>query len=269
MFNDMMTYVVDRADDLIHNENKTVCDFGNQTQNNRRILQILKSGKRPYLKDKYESTKQFYEALGYKKYVAIDVNTKLDAIALDLNKDLKTHYNWTEQFDLVTNNGTSEHVFNQYAVFKNMHDLTKVGGYMIHVLPYYKWSDHGFYNYQPQLFACLAAENEYVVEFFCISDDLCTQMKIVPLTMQQTGLDELPKKFNLDEWKRSPGGGDPMIGVISRKVYDNEFKVPMQFGYSRGNIEVSEIANSYKTGDPEVAKKIYRAGIYSEPEDRV
>ena len=78
---------------------------------------------------------EYFEDLGFREYLAIDINTELRSIAMDLNFILKDKYNYTEQFDLVTNNGTGEHIFDQRTVFENMHNLCRVGGVMLCVLP--------------------------------------------------------------------------------------------------------------------------------------
>jgi hypothetical protein len=67
-------------------------------------------------------------------------------------------------FDLVTDNGTLEHLFSQASAFQWMHDLCKTGGLMLHVLPWHGWINHGFYNYHPVVFRDLAVANSYVVE---------------------------------------------------------------------------------------------------------
>ena len=159
-FTNLITTAIDSVvDDILTKPNPTVCELGNQRlKNNKsrsRLYQRLGIHTTP------TSTKEFFINLGFTKYLAIDVNTDMDAVAMDLNTDISKQYNWTEQFDLVTNNGTGEHVFNQYTVYKNTHDLTKVGGYMIHVLPFYRWVDHGFFNTQPNLYPCLALQNNY------------------------------------------------------------------------------------------------------------
>ena len=69
-----------------------------------------------------EHTWEFYEHLGYQDYLALDVNAKMRAAIVDLNYDLRNQ-GVKQQFDLVTNNGTGEHVFNQAMVFENMHNL--------------------------------------------------------------------------------------------------------------------------------------------------
>lgn len=39
------------------------------------------------------------------------------------------------QFDVITNYGTIEHINDQYHAFKNVHDMCKSGGIMIHNFP--------------------------------------------------------------------------------------------------------------------------------------
>ena len=80
---------------------------------------------------------------------------------MDLNRDLRSEYGYDETFDLVTNLGTGEHVFDQRRVFENVHNLTKPGGVMLYMLPFVNWLNHGFYNFHPVLFADLAAANGY------------------------------------------------------------------------------------------------------------
>ena len=111
--------------------------------------------------EKYPLTDVFYRALGFRAYNAIDVNQKYGSLMMDLNYDLRERYNFSETFDLVTNSGTGEHIFNQFAVFKNIHQLTAIDGIMLHIMPFINWVNHGFYNFHPILYADLAAANQY------------------------------------------------------------------------------------------------------------
>jgi hypothetical protein len=93
---------------------------------------VLEIGNQRYTADhQFTSTKEFYLATGFSRYLALDVNTQRDSIVADLNEPV----NLGEQFDLVTNNGTSEHIFNQYSVFRNVHELCAINGIMLHSLP--------------------------------------------------------------------------------------------------------------------------------------
>lgn len=72
----------------------------------------------------------------------------------------------TSDFTVVTNFGTSEHVFNQAAVMGFIHELTADSGVMLHVLPSAGGRDHGFFNYHPGFFYDLAAANNYEILSF-------------------------------------------------------------------------------------------------------
>ncbi len=105
----------------------------------------------------------YYRALGFEEYTSIDVNDKFGSLAMDLNENLKTHYGFEKEYDLVTNNGTGEHIFDQAMVFRNIHQLAKQGGLMLHVMPFLHWENHGFYNYNPILYLDVAEANHYEV----------------------------------------------------------------------------------------------------------
>lgn len=65
------------------------------------------------------------------------------------------------QFDVVANNGTTEHVFNQASCFKLIHGATRVGGAMIHLLPAAGYLYHCLYKYDPKFFLLLRQANDY------------------------------------------------------------------------------------------------------------
>ena len=168
-------------------ESPTVVELGNQTFDPTisgrladpadlmlpRVLSYLGASGRPFDRAAIERlmgapweqvkpcTADYFKALGFASYDAIDVNTKYGSLVMDLNADLSERYGFNQTFDLVTNNGTGEHIFNQYAVFRNMHQLTKVGGIQLFVLPFHNWLNHGFFNFNPILFGDLAAANGY------------------------------------------------------------------------------------------------------------
>jgi hypothetical protein len=112
------------------------------------------------------SAKEWMEHQGF-EYVSIDFDGKFGALKLDLNE--ATLFDVVDlgidpRFDIVTNHGTTEHIFNQAAVFKLMHDLTKTGGVMIHAVPTPKFGpSHGFYFYDETIFDDLAHANNYEI----------------------------------------------------------------------------------------------------------
>lgn len=106
--------------------------------------------------------REFYEACGLDHYKSIDADGGGDFI-FDLNKNILESYQYTKTFDVVTNHGTSEHCFDQFNVFNNIHNLCSVNGLMIHNLPFQGYLNHGFYNYQPNFFKDLAITNNYSI----------------------------------------------------------------------------------------------------------
>ena len=107
------------------------------------------------------STPSFFKQLGFESYLAIDMNEKAGAIALDLNKSILDDYNYNSRHALVVDNGTGEHVFNQHMIFKNQHDLCEKGGFILNCKPFFPWINHGFYSLQPVIFRDLAYANDY------------------------------------------------------------------------------------------------------------
>jgi hypothetical protein len=101
-------------------DGNSVCDLGSQD---------LQPGK-----DKLQWTNAAVLVKELKlRYVCIDLNGKYGALQLDLNTC--TAQDVGRRFNVVTNFGTSEHVFNQANVFKLMHDLCLTGGLMLHCSP--------------------------------------------------------------------------------------------------------------------------------------
>jgi hypothetical protein len=107
--------------------------------------------------------RQFWEWLGL-KYFAVDIDGN-ESIQIDLNFDAVPAAH-CGRFDLVTNYGTTEHVANQLNAFKVIHDLTRVGGVMIHHVPLQGMISHGLVNYNPKFFWTLARSNRYEWMYF-------------------------------------------------------------------------------------------------------
>jgi hypothetical protein len=93
----------------------------------------------------FRPAKDMYLFLGV-DHTSIDINGLDGSVKLDLDKPVPSKF--VDRFDIVTNYGTSEHVDNQQQVFRNVDSMCKVGGAMIHVLPFIgNWPDHCRYHY--------------------------------------------------------------------------------------------------------------------------
>lgn len=113
--------------------NLRICELGNQCMtefdNTHRFL----------------IAKTVYSALGA-EHVSLDLNGRDGALKIDLDCPVPPFL--VNHFDIVTNYGTAEHVNNQFQVFKNMHDMTRLGGIILHALPLVgNWPNHCRYYY--------------------------------------------------------------------------------------------------------------------------
>jgi hypothetical protein len=143
---------------------KTVCELGAQVPVPEELTLLFASFGKASLKGNY-SAKEFYEYLGATQYASIDFNGENESLVFDLNRNLRTAYGYNESFSLVTNFGTSSVVFNQFEVFRNIHQLCDKGGYMLHTLPAQGWGRRWFFKYDANFVDDLAAANDYQVLF--------------------------------------------------------------------------------------------------------
>lgn len=223
-----------------NNQHPSVIELGNQrlkipVKNLNKILDQFKISI-----NNITSTKEFYLKLGFSKYIAIDVNTEKDAVAFDLNLNLIKNYGYKEQFDLVTNNGTGEHIFNQMSVFENIHNLCKVSGFIINILPFTGYIDHGFYNFQPNLFLELARMNNYELKELWIGDSSGKIEKINNSYKTYYKNNNFLEKFNLNNWNQHL-----LIISIMKKMNDDDFKLPFQQIYIN-DIQEASIKERYE-----------------------
>jgi hypothetical protein len=192
---------------------------------------------------------------------------------MDLNRDIATHYGFTETFDLVTNNGTGEHVFNQGAVFGNAHALCRVGGLMLHVLPFVNYLNHGFFSFNPILFHDLAAVNRYDIVRLSIASN--HGIEIGGTDSPALSRAELQERCAVDgsakgslshllhlgksgKRTRRPlsmalrrvmkDGPNVSVVAVLRRQTDASFQFPIQGMYGGANITDSQLRETYTNG---------------------
>ncbi len=159
--------------------------------------------------------KFLFERLGI-EYFCIDVDSSDVALRLDLNFDACPD-NHRGQYQFVTNHGTTEHLLNQYNSFRVMHDLAATGALMLHALPFLSYVDHGYFNYQPNLFIDIARANDYELLGIWVNVD--------------------PNLASLIPWEKGlhlhlrTDNSDILLVVLMRKRHDIEFCVPLQAQY--------------------------------------
>ena len=144
--------------DLLKENNKYMLELGDQLLNGNEIFNGLEKG---------TPAKQFYTMSGY-NHTSVDWNGKNGSIKVDLTKPYPKFIN---SFDIITNHGTTEHVHNQYSLFKNLHEWAKVGCIFVHCVPLdseehrqyinYEWPPHGDFEYSSKFWDELCREVGY------------------------------------------------------------------------------------------------------------
>ena len=108
-----------------------------------------------------------FTAMGAAQVEALDASTYEGATRVhDLNEPIPV--GWHEQFDLVFDGGTLEHVFNVATALKNCMQMVKPHGRFVSITLPNNWCGHGFYQFSPELFfRALSPENGFsVVEIY-------------------------------------------------------------------------------------------------------
>ena len=129
----------------------SVCELGDQWMSGHKTPQLAQD---------------WYKALGCERYVSVDGNGKATVTA-DLNRPLESQgmglAAFAGSFDLVTDFGTSEHIFDQAQVWRTMHWLTNVGGYLMFDRPTEGYPGHCYYRVDLCLLQDVARANRYDV----------------------------------------------------------------------------------------------------------
>lgn len=97
---------------------------------------------------------EFYAKQGA-KVISIDINGKDGALKHDLTKEIPGSL--LAKHDVVINAGTTEHIDDQYAVFRNINDLCDENALIFHMVPAVgHWIRHGLFGYSLSFFINLA-----------------------------------------------------------------------------------------------------------------
>ncbi len=93
----------------------------------------------------------FFRALGAAQIDSVDASSFEGATLVhDLNLPIPVE--WHQQFDVVFDGGTLEHIFDVRTALRNVMQALKAGGHFVGVSPLNSWCGHGFYQFSPELF---------------------------------------------------------------------------------------------------------------------
>ena len=271
-FNPIAAMNVLECRNIITNENPEAMDLGSQTSSisSTFISNLIDQNSKSKdlqknlvnLKNKKQfSTKDYFKSIGFRDYKSIDINGAYNSLQFDLNKNILETYSYKEKYDLVINNGTGEHVFNQYALFQNFHNLTKLNGIMLNILPFIDWINHGFYNFNPIFFADLAASNNYEIIKISLANRNGSELRLndenLSILFEQIKPNRNDSKFEkMIDIAKTKLGRNILLVVITRKLSDNIFKIPLQGKYLSDVSNFKTDYNSQESGSAMAANQI-------------
>ncbi|MEO8627119.1 MAG: hypothetical protein ABI612_03335 [Betaproteobacteria bacterium] len=133
--------------------------------------------------------KQFYSIFGMADYASLDVDDDRATYKVDLNHPSSG----LPEFDVVTNFGTTEHVFNIGEAFRTLHNLTRPGGISLHAIPSFAFINHGFYNIHPNALVEMARANDYeILDFSYVDNTFCRNELLGKRGIDSLDFDALP-----------------------------------------------------------------------------
>src|ERR1700736_3448611 len=157
--------------------------------------------------------RELFDVIGW-EYVSIDM-VDFATIKSDLNS-FQIDQTFFGYFDFVANFGTTEHIFNQVNCFWNIHHATKVGGFILHMLPSSGFYYHCLFSYNPKLFLLMANANSYKV----VHAGMYPQGSI-------SGLDDRHKSWA--EYAAHPNATSP--DVIAEFIFQRREATDFRFPY--------------------------------------
>jgi|TARA_B110001450_G_C17572241_1_gene461264 hypothetical protein len=168
--------------------------------------------------------KYFYNSLNINDCNNMDINGDHGALVHDLNKPFEDK-NQFNKYDIVTDFGNNEHVFNIGECYRTMHNLTKAGGYMI--IHQVVLNGNGYFNFDEGFFEGIAAANGYKTIYssyvvrFPDKENISTHDFHIPRNKDLVNILDLSKLESLS-----------IYGVL-QKVKNEDFKIPYQDGLMR------------------------------------
>ena len=138
---------------------------------------------------RHDCQREYYALFGLSEYSSADLHDERADYRFDLNVPATD----LPRFDVVTDFGTAEHVFDIAQVLKTMHRLLVPGGLALHCVPAFAFPNHGFYTPNPNLLIELARANDYELVDFSYVDNMFVRERMLALAGKgAVAFDRLP-----------------------------------------------------------------------------
>lgn len=123
------------------------------------------------IQDSNEYSEGFLKLLGADEIVSFDASAYENAsVVHDFNHPIPDKYK--DQFSVVLDGGTLEHIFNFPAAIKNCMDMVAEGGHFLGITPANNQLGHGFYQFSPELyFRVFSEQNGFKLQNLIIFEE--------------------------------------------------------------------------------------------------
>ena len=172
----------------------------------------------------------FFKSLGFDEVSSLDGSDFEGATFVhDLNKS-STPAHLGERFDVIYELGTMEHIFHLPNVLSNIHQMLKVGGYVVHGSPCSNAFQHGFYMFSPCFFFDYYRANGYeilgswLMRYRIAASRELTTCEVMECWPETSGLDALSYIGSLDAKYYT-------FSIVARKRVSSTAGVIPQQGY--------------------------------------
>ncbi len=166
--------------------------------------------------------KNLYELLGARKYNCVDLNGELGSIPHDMNLpfDDASYY---AKYDLVSDHGCNEHIFNVAEAYRTMHRLCKSGGILVNIQAV--WRGNGYYRFDASFFEGIAAANNYRILYSAYVVSLLPLVSAAPGAHAQFHIPVSEALLDVINWSKTAAIG---ICYVFQKQSDAEFRIAYQ-----------------------------------------
>jgi hypothetical protein len=185
------------------------------------------------------SSSELFSFFGFENHLSIDGHKTANCYPLDLNYEIDSEILTKLKSELVTNFGTSEHIFNQMNVFRNIHNFCTKEGVMIHAVPILGNAQHGYFNYQPRMFFEMAAANNYGILAMYLAPNYWPTL--IPYSRQNLYKNRFKDVMLLVAFKKT---NDEPFAIPFDGLFGNEAKV---YGYSTESTFGSDLSNQFES----------------------
>lgn len=176
----------------------------------------------------YPHSETVFRMLGFSSVSVLDYSGFEGAdIIFDLN-NFELPSGLYEQFDMIVDHGTLEHVFHLPNALNNIYRMLKYNGRVMFSSPSGNFFDHGFYMLQPTLFTDWFAANNWKIESIQIAQFTPNQETEPPFFM-----DYEPGIFDILSYGRMDNKLYSTIAFAKKIDVSTGNHIPVQGAYAR------------------------------------